>query len=506
MDILQHNVQQAQMGDKEAFAKLVRRFQDMALVYAYALVGDFHLAEDVAQNAFVVAFEDLEKLKDAAAFPGWFRKIVFAQSQRIMRKDKGFRVVSLDGFKHLTAADPDPMTQVELQEVVTFVNQAIDMLPEHYAEVVLLYYLSDYSQKEIAAFLNVPLTTVEKRLQYARQLLKNRMVNMTKDDLQPKRVSQSDTFTNEVMAKVTIRNINKQDISVVGHMMREGVNLQEGQVWPYADSDAYITNTMKNNPEGCFLGVVDDIPVGHVSTHILGRIGFVGGLGVDRKHRGRGYGEALLKTATEYLSDRCDVVGVTIPSHARGALNLFYKAGFRETFPARQMERGRHTQGNPKSVSEHLKLGAELKADQFDYVIDEISKWTHQVYSGLDFSNDIRFFLDAYPEYILFYFDENKPRGFLAVHDDYLGGEVWGAIEPFVGDEAILEVLIREDVRIDLGGMFRFNTSCRRLTDVFVRCGFRILDDSTCMILPSRRGEWVERAESALLLQCWSTA
>ena len=506
MKTLQAYVLHAQKGEEDAFAELVRRFQDMAVGYAYTLVDDFHLAEDVAQNAFVVAFDELNKLKDAAAFPGWFRNIVFTQCQRMKRKDKSFRIVSLDQAPHLMVSDPNPMELMAQKERVDMLHRAMDALPERYAEVTTLYYFSDYSQKEIAAFLEVPLTTVEKRLQYARKKLKKGMIDMTKDHLQSKRVSQFETFTDQVMNQLGIRRVNDQDVSTIGHLMREGVNLQAGHVWPYADSKDYITNTMQNNPEGCFLGVVDNVPVGYISTHITGRVGFVGGIGVDREYRRRGYGEVLLHKAVSYLSERCDVVGTTVPSNARGALNLFYQAGFRETLPARQMERGRQTQGNSKSVSAHLKLGSQLKVDKYDFVVAEIGKWTTQIYSGLDFSNDIRFFLHTYPDYILFYFKNNKPCGFLAVHDDYLGGEVWGAVKPGVDDEAILEALIREDHLIDLGGMFRFQTTCHRLTDIFTQCGFHILDDNTSMILKSHQTGWVEQTKSALLLQCWSTA
>ena len=62
-------------GDMNSFARIVRQFQDMAYGYAYAILGDFHLAQDAAQEAFVEAYYNLTKLQDAAAFSGWFRQI-----------------------------------------------------------------------------------------------------------------------------------------------------------------------------------------------------------------------------------------------------------------------------------------------------------------------------------------------------------------------------------------------------------------------------------------------
>ena len=55
-------------GDLKAYGDLGGRFQDMALGYAYSLLGDFHLAEDAAQEAFIRAYLDLAKLAEPAAF------------------------------------------------------------------------------------------------------------------------------------------------------------------------------------------------------------------------------------------------------------------------------------------------------------------------------------------------------------------------------------------------------------------------------------------------------
>ena len=61
----------AQAGDLGAYGTIVRRFQDMAVGYAYAVLGDFHLAEDAAQEAFIEAYLGLSKLREPAAFSSW---------------------------------------------------------------------------------------------------------------------------------------------------------------------------------------------------------------------------------------------------------------------------------------------------------------------------------------------------------------------------------------------------------------------------------------------------
>ena len=81
-------VQNAQAGDDPAFEALVIRFQDMAVGYAYSILHDIHWAEDAAQEAFFEAFRTLSHLREPEAFPGWFRRIVFKQCDRLTRKKR----------------------------------------------------------------------------------------------------------------------------------------------------------------------------------------------------------------------------------------------------------------------------------------------------------------------------------------------------------------------------------------------------------------------------------
>ena len=86
MDALDDVVIRARDGDADAFAIVVRRFQDMAVGYGYSMLHDFQLAEDAAQEAFFEAYRTLPKLREPAAFAGWFRRIVFKQCDRITRR------------------------------------------------------------------------------------------------------------------------------------------------------------------------------------------------------------------------------------------------------------------------------------------------------------------------------------------------------------------------------------------------------------------------------------
>ena len=76
----------------------------MAVGYARACLGDFHQAEDVAQEAFLQAYQELDALRAPAAFPGWFRRIVHKHCDRILRSRPEGRPLAEDAATE--SADP----------------------------------------------------------------------------------------------------------------------------------------------------------------------------------------------------------------------------------------------------------------------------------------------------------------------------------------------------------------------------------------------------------------
>jgi RNA polymerase sigma factor (sigma-70 family) len=191
---------------QESFREIVNRFQDMAYACAYAVLRDFWLAEDVAQEAFITAWQKLDQLRQPEAFPGWFRRIVLNECHRLTRGKK-LQFVPLESALATAsigdlAIKSNPQAQAELFELQCNVREAITALPEHERLITTLFYLNEYSQNEISAFLELPVSTVVKRLYSARQRLKQRMFEMFKDDLQKHRPSRSNSFAENVSARL----------------------------------------------------------------------------------------------------------------------------------------------------------------------------------------------------------------------------------------------------------------------------------------------------------------
>ena len=177
---LRRLIERGKEGDLDAFTELVRCYQEMAFGYAFAILRDFHLAQDATQEAFVAAYFSLAKLEDPAKFPAWLRAIVRHQCSRLLRR-RQVAVVPLDHAAVVPAADPGPDQQAEARDALEQVIAAITALPQPQREVTVLYYIEEYSQREIAAFLELPVTTVNTRLHAARMKLKGGLLAMARD-------------------------------------------------------------------------------------------------------------------------------------------------------------------------------------------------------------------------------------------------------------------------------------------------------------------------------------
>jgi RNA polymerase sigma factor (sigma-70 family) len=198
LDDLKTLVTRAQSGNLEAYTQLVHRFQDMAVGYAYSLLGDFHLAEDAAQEAFVGAYQDLARLREPGAFVTWFRRLVATRCSRYIRR-KRIATVPLDATPEIAAPEIAPDRALETAELHELALETVQTLPEAERTVLSLFYMGEYPQREIGAFLNLPVTTVKNHLRSAKSRVRERMMAMAQDELRDKRPSKDEKFTVKII-------------------------------------------------------------------------------------------------------------------------------------------------------------------------------------------------------------------------------------------------------------------------------------------------------------------
>ena len=209
----------AQSGDKDAFGILVQRFQGMAYTSAYSILGNIQLAEDVVQEAFVEAYLHLPSLREPVAFPGWFRSILLRQGDRFTR-GKQLSTLPLDGESSIDIAidELDPAQIVESYEIQITVRRAIATLPEHERVIIHLFYGTGYALKEIAEFLELPISTVKKRLFDARKHLRDKLMytmDAVRNTVRERHLPYEESFSTQLRLVIAARTGDIDDALVL---------------------------------------------------------------------------------------------------------------------------------------------------------------------------------------------------------------------------------------------------------------------------------------------------
>ena len=223
-------LERAKAGDLDGFASLVERFQDMAVGYAYSVLGDFHLAEDAAQEAFLEACPNLHKVYGPEAFPGWLKRIVFKNCDRILRRKK-VASTQLEDADLVAGTDGSPESAAEARELEVEIREAVGSLPPTTRSAITLFYVSDYSQREICEFLGIPATTLKSRLHRGRKQLHERMIGMVEQDLRRNRPSRDRDFLNGVRSGLRDVYAGRTEASLIdgdgGRLLYRGYSVED---------------------------------------------------------------------------------------------------------------------------------------------------------------------------------------------------------------------------------------------------------------------------------------
>jgi RNA polymerase sigma-70 factor, ECF subfamily len=180
------------LGDIAAFDVLVLRYRPAVLAAVSRPISRRELAEDVCQEAFLLAFKALPQLADRSRFPAWLYAIARRQAIRHSRGEARASHSPLDELilEHSEVLSPSSWEAVERKENEEWVRVAMAALPEEFQLVLSLRYWSEMPLERISAFLGLPLSTVKWRLHRARALMRQRLTAALTD-------STSDPVRNE---------------------------------------------------------------------------------------------------------------------------------------------------------------------------------------------------------------------------------------------------------------------------------------------------------------------
>jgi RNA polymerase sigma-70 factor (ECF subfamily) len=174
----------AQTGDSAAFDALNRRYRGAVLALAFARTGDREAAEDLAQETLCRAWRSLHDLHDPSAFAGWLRAIAVNACRDWFRRSRPWPESLDDTPAAFLMPDPQPRPLAVLleREKQRALRQALRALPLENQRALLMHVWGGCSYEQIAAFLDMPLTTVEGRIHRARAQLR-RLLRAEADDL-----------------------------------------------------------------------------------------------------------------------------------------------------------------------------------------------------------------------------------------------------------------------------------------------------------------------------------
>lgn len=166
------------LGDLDAFDELASRYRAAVVRSAQAIVGRED-AEDVAQDALLLAFKALPSIEDPSKFAAWLSAITRHRAFRYSKRERSRQVghVQLDEYliEQVQALGQPFVSEAEDDAEL---KAALDNLPADYALVLRLRFFDEMPLKRIAAFLGAPLSTVKWRIHRGKQLLRDQMESL----------------------------------------------------------------------------------------------------------------------------------------------------------------------------------------------------------------------------------------------------------------------------------------------------------------------------------------
>jgi RNA polymerase sigma-70 factor (ECF subfamily) len=181
-------IQRIQSGDEEAFKWLVDSYQLMVRNTCYGVVQDFEEAEDVAQQVFIKVYESIDKFRGDAKLSTWLYRIALNKSLN-RKKQNRFRGLLSKLSDSFDGGSPDnqarscslsehPDKQMESNESMTQIQEAINQLPGKQKQAFVLHKYEELSHKEIAEIMKTSVSSVESLIFRARKQLRTALLSL----------------------------------------------------------------------------------------------------------------------------------------------------------------------------------------------------------------------------------------------------------------------------------------------------------------------------------------
>ena len=164
-------IQKAAHGDADAQTWLYQQYSKAMFNICTRMAGNIPHAEDLLHDAFIIAFKNLDSLKQPEAFAGWLKRIVVNTCINHCKKNIQWQEWD-EGQHEMTADEPTEWwTTISLSTV----HKEIKNLPDGCRQIFVLYAMEDNSHKDIAAQLGITESTSKSQYHRAKKLLRERI-------------------------------------------------------------------------------------------------------------------------------------------------------------------------------------------------------------------------------------------------------------------------------------------------------------------------------------------
>jgi RNA polymerase sigma-70 factor (ECF subfamily) len=159
-----------QMGDKDAFAGLIERYQRPLRYFVSRLLDDAQTSEDIFQETWLTVIRRIHGLREPDAFSTWLYRIARNKVYQQLRRKKVWSELN----ENITVPNEDEDDSVSLEDMAKVHRCMKELRPEH-KEVLMLRFLEQMSYQQIAEVLDCNLGTVKSRVYYAKLALRREL-------------------------------------------------------------------------------------------------------------------------------------------------------------------------------------------------------------------------------------------------------------------------------------------------------------------------------------------
>lgn len=178
-------VKKAQAGSSDAFAELYGLTYNHVYNYAVHYLKDTYLAQDAVQDTYIHALKNIRKINDSTLFVAWLNQIAFHTCYDMCKKQNTSYGLIDPELLELTQdeyIDHNPEDKYEKTDEISSLQEAINALPFHEKQVIVLRYYNDLKLEEIAVTLSISRSTVKRYLASAREKLEQTMKGGAKNE------------------------------------------------------------------------------------------------------------------------------------------------------------------------------------------------------------------------------------------------------------------------------------------------------------------------------------